>query len=136
MLAAPPSPKGLPDRQSAGQRLPSWPCDSWAEGWMDASWSGASVGTKKSMAMLLSLSCHSRIEALAGHLPPAIPFSPPPPCPAIPRGCFWRHLWGTGWAYSIPEFQSRRDLLKTEQVEKSMDLYTHIPSNPRETAGQ
>lgn len=107
---------------------------------MGASWSGASVGTKKSMAMLL-LPVIPGLRPWLGTFPQLSSSHRPPPPPLAPipshiQGCFWRHPWETGWAYSIPEFQSRRDLLKTEQVEKSMDFYTHIPSNPRETVGQ
>lgn len=59
-----------------------------------------------------------------------------PWCPAIPRGYSWRHLKRTGWTYSIPELRSKRDLLKTEQVEKEMHaLHIHTPPKPSETTG-
>lgn len=61
ILMASPITKGLPGRQSAGQRLLcSWPCDPWAVGQMGAGWNGTSVGTKKSMTILPLLFYHSR----------------------------------------------------------------------------
>lgn len=88
------------------------------------------MGTKKSMTVLPLLSYHSRRPLLGTcpHLSLSL-------MPSHTQRLLLETPLGTGWAYSIPELQSRRDLLKTEQVEKCMCPHIYTPPNPRETTG-
>lgn len=79
------TPKGSSGWPPARPRLLVWSGDLWAVGWLDAGWSMASVGIKKSMAMLLGLSCPSGTEVLTSHLLGS-------PIPASLRSCSWIRL--------------------------------------------
>lgn len=121
------APKGSPGRQSAEPRLPSGPHDPWDTGWMDADWSGSSVGTNKCVTILPLPSCPSGTEALAGHFLPV-------PLSLVPSHS-QRLLLETPLGDRLGLSHPKAPVSARFAENRAGPTHTYAPPSPRETTG-